>query len=256
MFFELFVRLWTHWYWIVPALNGLGRNSRLEVIMASFRLDLGSAAVNEQFDTRDETGVIRRQKQRRLGNFLGFPHASHRDGGHNPCNHVCRLPTHQRRIDRTRTNNVRADTTVLQICSPGSHQRADCSLTRGVDAEGGSALNTRDGAVENDRATILQERQCLLHRKQRSPYIDVEQLVEMLFGDGPEGNKFANAGVGENNIDSPLPFRHGLVETIKVGQIGNVSLNARDIAADCFYGLVEFLLVTARDEDIRTLLDE
>ncbi len=26
------------------------------------RLDLGSAAVNEQFDTRDETGVIRRQK--------------------------------------------------------------------------------------------------------------------------------------------------------------------------------------------------
>ena len=25
-------------------------------------LDLGSAAVNEQFDTRDETGVIRRQK--------------------------------------------------------------------------------------------------------------------------------------------------------------------------------------------------
>src|ERR1700681_437187 len=34
-----------------------------------FRLDLGSAAVNKQFDTGDETGVIRRQKQRRLGNF-------------------------------------------------------------------------------------------------------------------------------------------------------------------------------------------
>jgi hypothetical protein len=71
-----------------------------------FRLDLGSAAVDEQFDTRDETGVIRRQKQRRLGNFLGFPHTSHRDGGHKPRNHVCRLPTYQRRIDRTRTNNV------------------------------------------------------------------------------------------------------------------------------------------------------
>ena len=110
MFFELFVRLWTYWCWIVPALNGLGqlglakswpirraipkafdRNSRLEVIMASFRLDLGSAAVNEQFDTRDETGVIRRQKQRHLSNFLGFPHASHRDGGHNPRNHVWQI---------------------------------------------------------------------------------------------------------------------------------------------------------------------
>src|SRR6202140_2805418 len=146
--------------------------------------------------------------------------------------------------------------TVLQICSPGSHQRADCSLAGGVDAEGGSTLHTRDGAVENDRATILQQRQCLLHRKQRSPYIDVEQLVEMLFGDGPERNKFANAGVGENNIDSPLHLGDGLVETVKVGQFGNVSLNARNVAADCLYGLVEFLLATARNEDIRTLFDE
>src|SRR5260370_32200743 len=45
-----------------------------------YRLDLGSAAVNEQFDTRDETRFLRSQKQRRLRNFLGFPHASHRDG--------------------------------------------------------------------------------------------------------------------------------------------------------------------------------
>jgi hypothetical protein len=61
---------------------------RLEVIMSSFRLDLGSAAVNEEFDTRDETGVVRRQKQRHLSNFFGFPHAAHRDGGHDPRNHV------------------------------------------------------------------------------------------------------------------------------------------------------------------------
>jgi hypothetical protein len=98
-----------------------------------FRSDLRSAAVNEQFNTRDETGVIRSQKQRHLCNFLGLPHASHRDGGHNPRNHVRRLPTRQWRIDRTRTNDVGADTTVLQICSPASRQRADCRLTRGVD---------------------------------------------------------------------------------------------------------------------------
>jgi hypothetical protein len=70
------------------------------------RLDLGSAAVNEQFDPRDEAGVIRRQKQRDLGNFLRFSHASHRDGRHNPPNYVCRLAAHQRRIDRTRANDV------------------------------------------------------------------------------------------------------------------------------------------------------
>src|ERR1700681_3633770 len=146
--------------------------------------------------------------------------------------------------------------TVLQICSPGSRQRADCSLTRGVDAEGCGTLNARDGAVENDRATIPQERQCLLHRKQRSPYIDVEQLVEMLFGDGPKGNKFANAGVGENDIDSPLHLRDGFVKTIKDGQLGNVSVNSGNVGADCLHGLVEFLLAAPRDEDIGTLFDE
>ena len=81
-------------------------NLRLEVIMVSVRLDLGSATVNEEFDARNETRVIRRQKQRHLCNFLGFPHASHRDGGNNPRNHVWRLPVRQRRIDRTRTDNV------------------------------------------------------------------------------------------------------------------------------------------------------
>src|SRR6267154_6909400 len=78
----------------------------------------------------------------------------------------------------------------------------------------------------------------------------------MLFGDCPKGNKFANAGVGENNIDSPLRLSDGLVKTIKIGQFGNVSLDARDVAPDCLHGLVEFLLAAARDEDISTLFDK
>src|SRR6266478_4546715 len=78
----------------------------------------------------------------------------------------------------------------------------------------------------------------------------------MLFGDGPKRNKFANAGVGENNIDSPLHLRDGLVKTIKVSRLGNVSLNSRNLGADCLHGLVEFLLAAARDEDIGTLLDK
>src|SRR6266478_5338196 len=78
----------------------------------------------------------------------------------------------------------------------------------------------------------------------------------MLFGDGPKGNKFANASVGENNIDSPLHLGDRLVKTIKVGQFGNVSLNSRDVGADCLHSLVEFLLAAARDEDIGTLFDE
>src|ERR1700731_389423 len=78
----------------------------------------------------------------------------------------------------------------------------------------------------------------------------------MLFGDGPKGNKFSNAGVCENNIDSPLYLSDGLVKTIQVGQFGNVSLNAGDVGADCLYGLVEFFLAAAGDEDKGTLFDE
>src|ERR1700680_3023898 len=78
----------------------------------------------------------------------------------------------------------------------------------------------------------------------------------MLFGDGPKGNKFANAGVGENNVDSPLHLSDGLVKAIKVGQLGNVPLNSGNVGANCLHGLVEFFLAAARDEDIGALFDE
>src|SRR5882762_8405185 len=78
----------------------------------------------------------------------------------------------------------------------------------------------------------------------------------MLLGDGPKGNKFANAGVSENNIDSPFRVGDRLVETIKVGQFGHVSLNAGNVAADCLHGIVEFFLAAASAEDKRTLFHE
>src|ERR1700689_94148 len=78
----------------------------------------------------------------------------------------------------------------------------------------------------------------------------------MLFGDGAKGNKFANAGVGENNVDSPLHLGDGVVKTIQVGQLGDVTLNSRNVGADCLHSLVEFLLAAAGDEDIGALFDE
>src|SRR5277367_2007505 len=78
----------------------------------------------------------------------------------------------------------------------------------------------------------------------------------MLFGDGPKGNEFAHAGISENNVDSPLHLGDGVVKTIKVGQLGDVALNSRNVGADSLHGLVEFLLATARYEDIGTLFDE
>src|ERR1700682_1939237 len=104
--------------------------------------------------------------------------------------------------------------TIFEIRGPGAHERANCSLAGRVNAKSWSAFYARDRARENDGAAIIQERQTLLHREERALYIDVEQPVKMLFGDSIKGNKFTNAGVGENNIDSPLHLTDRLVETI------------------------------------------
>jgi hypothetical protein len=80
-----------------------------------------------------------------------------------------------------------------------------------------------------------------LNREECAPYIDVDQRVKMFFGDFTEGNEFADAGVGEDNIDSSLQFADCLVEKIKIGHSGDVSLNTRRIGTDRLHGLVEFL---------------
>src|ERR1700761_7440043 len=71
----------------------------------------------------------------------------------------------------------------------------------------------------------------------------------------PKGTNSATPGIGEDDIDSPFGL-DGLVETIKVGQFGNVSLNANDVAADFLHSLVKFFLTTACDENIGALFDE
>ena len=66
----------------------------------------------------------------------------------------------------------------------------------------------------------------------------------------PKGANSATPALAKTMSIRPFTL-DGLVETIKVGQFGNVSLNASNVAADCLHGLVKFLLATARDEDVR-----
>jgi hypothetical protein len=85
--------------------------------------------------------------------------------------------------------------------------------------------------------------------------VDVEESVEVLLSDFADRRKFRNACIGEDDVKFPLYF-DGLIKTIEVGQFGNVSLNASDVAADLLYGLVEFFPTTASDEDVGTLFYE
>src|SRR6266852_6621973 len=145
--------------------------------------------------------------------------------------------------------------TILEIRSPGPHEGAEGGLRRAVDTEGGSTFDSCDGARKDDRATILQRRQGFLHGEQRSFDIDIEEFVEMLFSDFVERRKFRNAGIGEHDVKFPLCF-DGLIEAIEVGQFGNVSLNASDVAADRLYRLVQLFLTAARDQDVGTFFYE
>src|ERR1700728_2199823 len=83
-------------------------------------LDLPSAAVHEKFDARDETRVIRGEKQCRLGDLCGLADTPDGDGGHNPRNNVRRLLTHQRSLGRTRTQHIGADATIFELHGPSA----------------------------------------------------------------------------------------------------------------------------------------
>src|SRR5258708_24702886 len=145
--------------------------------------------------------------------------------------------------------------TILEIRGPGPHEGTQRGLRRAVDTEGRSTFDPCAGAREDDRATILQQRQGFLHGEQRSLDVDVEKFVEMLLSDFVERNKFRNAGIGKDDVKFPL-CSDGLIKTIEVGQFCNVSLNASDVAADRLYGRVELFLTAARDEDVGTLFYE
>src|SRR5260370_42349242 len=77
----------------------------------------------------------------------------------------------------------------------------------------------------------------------------------MLLRDARQGRKFSETSISKNEIDSSLCL-DGLVETIKIGQFGNISLNAGNIAADRLHGLIEFILRTPRAYDVSPLSGE
>jgi len=145
--------------------------------------------------------------------FHRVPHASHRDGGYNPRNGVCRLPIYGWRIDRTQANNIGANMAILKIQGPGPHKGTESSLRRAVDPEGGRALHARYRASEIIEPPSFRSGNAFCTVNSVPLTLMLKKLVKMLLGDLVEGSKFSDAGVGENDVDSPLG-RDGLVETI------------------------------------------
>src|SRR6185312_13326421 len=86
--------------------------------------------------------------------------------------------------------------------------------------------------------------------------VEPEPGVELGLGDLAERGGLAPARAGPQHVDAaPLPL-DGVVQAVKVVQVGGVALDAGDVAADLLHGLVQGVLAAAGDEDVRSLLDE
>ena len=144
------------------------------------------------------------------------------------------------RVDGAGAEDVDADAALLQFQQPGARERADRCLTSAVDAKGWKTLDTGDRAVEEDGAVVVEERQRLLHREECSAHVEVEGLVEVLFGDLLKRGDLALAGAGEEDVDLALLALDDLIETVEVRELRGVALNAGNVFADCLDGLVEF----------------
>jgi hypothetical protein len=64
----------------------------------------------------------------------------------------------------------------------------------------------------------------------------------MHFGDRTERRKFADAGIGKENIYPPLLCFDSLKQKVEVGQIRNVTADGNDICAYCRNGCIKLLL--------------
>ncbi len=87
-------------------------------------------------------------------------------------------------------------------------------------------------------------------------HVEVESLVEVLFGDLFERGGLTLAGAGKEDVDPALFALDGLVEAVEVGEIAGIALYAGDVLADELHGLIELLLATSGDEDVGALFNE
>jgi hypothetical protein len=121
-----------------------------------------------------------------------------------------------------------------------------------VDAERGHRDDAGGRAGKDDRGTVNEQRQRLLHREQHTLHVPAERIVILLFGDAAERQVRSAAGVGKQDVD-PSGIGFDLcIEPIEVGHFGRVSLYACRIAVNGGDRFVKFSLAPPRDEHART----
>src|SRR5271163_2377031 len=185
-------------------------------------LDLGHAAVDEEFDASDEAGVVGSQERDGFGDFVGGAHSAHGDttdesrlklisaGGLSEA-------INGRSFDGAGADNVYADFTVLEIHGPTAREGSEGGFGGAVDAKGGYAFYRHDGGIENDGGAVDEKREGFLDSEKNAFHVYVESLVVVGFGDRAERCELSEAGIGEEDVDAAFLLFNCGVEAIEIG---------------------------------------
>ena len=182
-------------------------------------LDLSGTTVDEEFDSVDEAGIAGGEEEGDGRDLLRASQFAAWDLGFEELFGLFSEGIEDRRVDGAGTEDVHADSALFELKEPGAGERANRSLAGAVDAERRKALDAGDGAIEKDRAVVVEERESLLHGEQRATDVEIEGLVEVFLGDFFELCQLTEAGAGEKDVDLAFFALDRLIETIEVGQV-------------------------------------
>src|SRR2546427_1226818 len=217
-------------------------------------LNLGEAAINEQFRSRDVAAVVGCEKHHGLGALLWCAGPADRNTARRHLQVLLGRFGDMPRgcVDEARAHGVDANAAILQVRRPCPRERAHGGLGGVVHAPLRRSYTASDGRIQDDRGTIRHQRKRLLHREQEALHVDVEDRVVVLLGDLAEGGICRHTGVREDNVEPALLLLDLGEEAIEIAKVRYVALDAGNVASDFLDRRSQ--ITAPRDEDVRALV--
>jgi hypothetical protein len=219
-------------------------------------LDLGRATVDEELDAVDEARIIGGEEEGYGGDLLGTTHFPAGDKGFEALLGGGAEGIEDGRVDGAGAQNIHTNSAILEFEEPGTREGSDGSFAGAVDAKRREPFDAGDGAIQDDRAVVIEQGQRFLCGEERSANVEIKRFVKVFFRDLFERREVALTGAGEEDVDLAFFAFNRFVESVEVGKIGGVALDACDAFADELYGLIELPLAASGDEDVSTLFHE
>src|SRR3984893_2007638 len=118
-----------------------------------------------------------------------------------------------------RREHIDPDACTLQVQRPASSKITDSRLGSAVHAKSGRSHRTCSRSSEDDGAARPHQRKRLLHGKQGSFDVHIENIVELLLSDCAQRTPSADPCVSEQYVHMPLLCLHGCEHPVEVIQI-------------------------------------